>query len=286
MVHLALRARSALAGAGVVVLLTGCAEEAPPDAGNPVLRLPADSLVVTLAGALGGPAYRVDSAPVAGGRISGVVRYDGALAADTLTRPTHDLGICQPRPDAPIRGSADGLGDVLVWLVGVTHGPADAASRRVSLALEGCELQPRISRAPVGATLLVRSADEMDARLRFLSATVPAHDDTAGVFTSGVPRALVPLGMAGTVVPVTDALSVPGLVEVRDDRHPWVRAWIAVAPHPFVAVTDGNGGFEFRDVPPGTYALVAWHERLGRVALPVFVESGVEARVAVVIPPG
>jgi len=30
--------------------------------------------------------------------------------------------------------------------------------------------------------------------------------------------------------------------------------------HPYYAVTDESGKFEFTDVPPGTYQIVAWHE--------------------------
>jgi Carboxypeptidase regulatory-like domain len=40
-------------------------------------------------------------------------------------------------------------------------------------------------------------------------------------------------------------------------------AEMMVAPHPYYAVTDESGQFEFRDVPPGTYKIVAWHEGWG-----------------------
>jgi hypothetical protein len=33
-----------------------------------------------------------------------------------------------------------------------------------------------------------------------------------------------------------------------------------VVTHPYYAVTDESGRFEFSDVPPGTYQIVAWHE--------------------------
>ena len=32
--------------------------------------------------------------------------------------------------------------------------------------------------------------------------------------------------------------------------------------NPFFAMTDANGNFTISNVPPGTYKLKAWHERL------------------------
>jgi hypothetical protein len=40
-----------------------------------------------------------------------------------------------------------------------------------------------------------------------------------------------------------------------------MRAYVGVLQHPFFAVTDQNGRFEIKGVPPGTYTLVAWHEK-------------------------
>ncbi len=250
--------------------------------------MPVESLPLTLADS---STYRVDTAGAPRtGRISGTVQYDGELPADTLVRPTHDLSICRPIPDAPLRGTADGVGDAVVWLMGVTHGSADRSPRRVQVTLEDCTIVPRVQRAPVGATLLVRSADAMNARLRFLDASPDASSlspiaaDSLRPQADPVPRALVPLGDAGAVVPVSSVFETPGLVEVRDDRHPWVRGWIAVAPHPYVTISDSNGQFALDGVPPGNYVLVTWHERLGRVATPILVDAGIDTRVRVLLP--
>jgi hypothetical protein len=40
-----------------------------------------------------------------------------------------------------------------------------------------------------------------------------------------------------------------------------MRAYAGVLPHPFFAVTGPEGKFEIKGVPPGTYTLVAWHEK-------------------------
>jgi plastocyanin len=52
-------------------------------------------------------------------------------------------------------------------------------------------------------------------------------------------------------------------IPVTCDMHPWMKGYIAVLDHPFFAVTDENGSFELKDLPPGTYTITAWQENLG-----------------------
>lgn len=42
-----------------------------------------------------------------------------------------------------------------------------------------------------------------------------------------------------------------------------MNAEMMVVSHPYYAVTDETGRFEFTEVPPGTYQIVAWHEGWG-----------------------
>ena len=53
------------------------------------------------------------------------------------------------------------------------------------------------------------------------------------------------------------------MMEVRCNNHPWMNAFINVAPTPFWAVTDTNGHFEIQGLPAGTYTLAVVHEKMG-----------------------
>jgi hypothetical protein len=53
------------------------------------------------------------------------------------------------------------------------------------------------------------------------------------------------------------------MVRVKCDIHGWMSAYVGVVPHPYFAVTAAGGRFELKNVPPGTYTVEAWHERLG-----------------------
>ena len=53
------------------------------------------------------------------------------------------------------------------------------------------------------------------------------------------------------------------MVPFKCNQHPWMKAYVGVLSHPFFAVTDKNGFYSISGLPPGTYTVVAWHERFG-----------------------
>jgi len=53
-------------------------------------------------------------------------------------------------------------------------------------------------------------------------------------------------------------------IPVKCNLHPWMRGYVAVFKHPFFAVTGKDGSFTLPNLPPGSYTIEAWHEKLGR----------------------
>src|SRR5229473_251516 len=52
-------------------------------------------------------------------------------------------------------------------------------------------------------------------------------------------------------------------IPVKCNVHPWMRGYVAVFKHPYFAVTSRDGRFNLSNLPPGTYTIKAWHEKLG-----------------------
>ncbi len=61
------------------------------------------------------------------------------------------------------------------------------------------------------------------------------------------------------------------MVPVTCDVHKWMRTYVGALDYPYYAVTDAAGRFTLPDLPPGSYTLAAWHERLGTREQPVTV---------------
>jgi hypothetical protein len=62
-----------------------------------------------------------------------------------------------------------------------------------------------------------------------------------------------------------------------------MRAWILELDNPYYTTTDAEGHFSIRDIPPGSYSLVAWHEAAGQSSERVVVEAGRTAQVKMML---
>jgi hypothetical protein len=55
-------------------------------------------------------------------------------------------------------------------------------------------------------------------------------------------------------------VDTPGVVELRSGvGFFWMRGYLIVSDHPYVAITGRDGGFRLGAVPPGEYELVVSH---------------------------
>jgi hypothetical protein len=79
-------------------------------------------------------------------------------------------------------------------------------------------------------------------------------------------------------------LSNAGLVKVYCHIHSQMSASILVLDHPYFTMPDLNGSFTIPNVPPGTYTIVGWHERIGERAGVVSVKPGASASIEISLP--
>lgn len=187
--------------------------------------------------------------------ISGTVTFDG------VPPPPRTLGdqICGvtklPILDESLIVSDGGaMKNVVVYL---EDGPNVASKTEPALLDQHqCRYVPHVLAVRTGQTLQVRSSD-------------PTLHNTHGDKGSNKPFNLSFVN-AGQTREVTFA-EPEVAIRVRCDVHQWMNAYVAVFDHPFFAVTGDGGIFTLKDVPTGTYTLVAWHERYGKKSQPVTV---------------
>jgi ankyrin repeat protein/beta-lactamase regulating signal transducer with metallopeptidase domain len=64
--------------------------------------------------------------------------------------------------------------------------------------------------------------------------------------------------------PLPKAERVP--VRMMSNIHPWLSGWLVVKDNPFFAVSDEDGAFEIKALPPGEWEFQFWHEKSGYLA--------------------
>jgi len=74
-------------------------------------------------------------------------------------------------------------------------------------------------------------------------------------------------------------LKEEGIVTLLCDIHTEMSAYVVVAQNPFFTKPDDQGNYRIENVPPGTYTLVAWHEKRKSQKKEIKVPNGGEVRV-------
>ena len=75
----------------------------------------------------------------------------------------------------------------------------------------------------------------------------------------------------------------PGIYTQLCNVHPDMLAYVVVVDTPHFAVTDAAGSFLIRNVPPGRYRLIAWHEKKDGLEQDVEVAAGAPLKLDLVI---
>lgn len=151
------------------------------------------------------------------------------------------------------------LADVYVY---IKDGPAEAMSApprqpgSVVMDQVGCRYTPHVIAVMKGGTVEFRNSDGTMHNVHMMPTVVGNQ--------------AVDISQGAKGAPETKQFNVPEvMIPVRCNNHPWMNAFINVAPTPFFAVTGPDGRFVIDGLPPGTYTLAAVHEKMGEQTMKV-----------------
>lgn len=217
-------------------------------------------VVLAAACLLAWPASRLGADPT--GSVRGIVKVARPPAPPAplpVTIRQEHCGTTVPS-DELVVGPGGVLANAVVWIEGpAAPPPGRLAPVELALDQRGCRFTPHVATATTGATLALSSHDS------FLH-NVHAVLGGRSLFNVAIP-------VAGLVI--RKPLRAAGHVTIGCDVHPWMAAHVHVFAHPWHAVTGADGSFQLPHVPPGTWALKLWHERLGDRSARVTVAGGV-----------
>jgi len=198
------------------------------------------------------------------GKITGRVSFAGQIPQrrliDTSADPVcHDANPELYTEDVII--TAGKLANVFVYVSGdmLELYAFDAPKSDVVLAHRGCQLVPHVLGMQLSQTLKVANEDATTHNTHFLP---KANQD----WNQSQPENSTPVERKFETVEL--------LIPVKDNQHPWQKAYVSILSHPFFAVSARNGSYQISGLPPGHYTVVAWHERFGEQRAEISVAVG------------
>ena len=188
------------------------------------------------------------------GEVKGAINFTGTAPVLKPLLVTKDQVTCgKSMPDETIEVSKGKLANVVVTVKGV---PTRPGITQVVIDQHECRYHPHVQAATVGSGLQIINSDPLLHNIHGYLGQVTAFN----------------VAMPLKDQKVNKKLDKPGLVRVKCDVHSWMGAFIVVVDGP-AAVSAADGAFEIKDVPPGTYTVTAWHEKLGEKTAQVTVPA-------------
>jgi len=195
--------------------------------------------------------------------VTGMVKFDGippkASRIDTSSDPNCKSGAATVMTEDVVAGANGSLENVVVFVADGLEGRTfQPPAQPAVLEQKGCSYRPHVVAIQANQKLNVVNSDATTHNIH----PMPANNRESNM--------IQPPGVPLDLTFAREEIAIP----VKCNVHPWMRGYIAVFKHPYFAVTGKDGGFELKDLPPGTYTITAWHGKLGTQSQKVTVSAG------------
>jgi hypothetical protein len=153
----------------------------------------------------------------------------------------------KPTNEEIVVGDDGSLANVVVYLrlkrgekIEVHPDYAASLSKPVVLDNNTCHFVPHVTLARTGQTIMIKNSDPV------------GHNTNLGFFNQIIP--------AGNQAPTKISRAEVTPLSVTCNIHPFMKGYLLVQDHPYMAVSDKDGRFEIKNIPAGKHGFTFWHE--------------------------
>ena len=203
---------------------------------------------------------------VAPGSVEGTISYTGTppkmKPIDMAKEPSCAKQHAKPvMTESVVTGPGNTLEYVVVYVSAGDMG--GHASQPARYDQKGCEYIPHVATMEVNQPLEIYNDDQTSHNIHPMAKVNSEWNKSQ---PPGSP-------------PIKTAYDKAEFIPVKCNVHPWMHGYFAVLGTSHYSVSDGNGKFSLKGLPPGKYTLTAWQEKFGKQTQDVTVTSGGTAKV-------
>ncbi|MCR4300070.1 MAG: carboxypeptidase regulatory-like domain-containing protein [Sulfuricaulis sp.] len=197
-----------------------------------------------------------------GGTVYGRVIFKGTPPPPKMMKVDEDVATCGPdRPsEALLVSKSGGIKNVVLSIEGIQSGKKWDFPKEFVYDQKKCRFVPRVLLIKPKSKGVVLNSDPVGHNFHTVS--------------KGIYNVNKKIKADAKMVVAEDKIRRSGTVRAKCDIHSWMEGWWVVAETPYTVLSDENGNFSIKDIPPGTYKLKIWHEKLGESQQPVVIETG------------
>jgi plastocyanin len=207
------------------------------------------------------PVVSAGPADASGASLTGAVKFEGSALKAARIDMSSDPNCAKAHPTPAttedlVIGGNGALANVVVYVAdGLGDRTFEPPQQAAEIEQKGCQYKPHVLAMQTSQKLNVVNSDPTTHNIH------PMPNNNREWNKSQ------PHGMPVEETFTREEITIP----VKCNIHPWMHAYIAVFKHPYFAVTDKDGSFDLKNLPPGTYTIKAWHEKLGTLTQKVTV---------------
>ena len=189
----------------------------------------------------------IDPATVA--TVSGTVKYDGSAPKPAKIDMSQDAACKGDNMAETLVVDGGKLANVFVYVKdGLGDRTFDVPKDSVTIDQKGCQYHPHVLGVMTGQNVEIKNDDQTTHNIH------PTPKDNREWNESQPPSA----------APIEKSFAREEIMlPVKCNQHPWMKMYVNVVKSPFYAVTDKDGKYEIKGLPPGTYTLGFVQEKLG-----------------------
>jgi plastocyanin len=207
--------------------------------------------------------FKVD--PATSGSIRGSIRFVGKRPVPKLIDMSGDPACVEAHKgkaydESLVVGPNGAVANAFVYVEKGLEGKVfETPSKPVVIDQQGCWFRPRVLGIQTGQPLEVVNSDPVTHNIHPMASVNREWNHSQGPGDD----------------PITRKFTKPEImIPVKCNIHSWMHAFIGVLDHPFFATTNEDGTFNLPNLPPGSYTVAVWQEKLGTRRQQITVTQG------------